>query len=84
MATILRISFATAVTIGVAVAAIIYYRVFPPLRDMATNEFAGPFTTAVTTADTLVPITLLIVLLGVWTWALAGGVQEERARVRGP
>lgn len=82
MATYLRLAFATAVTVGVSIAAIVYYRVFPPLRDMATNEFSGPFTQAVTTANTLVPITLLIILLGVWVWALAGGVQEERSRIR--
>jgi hypothetical protein len=84
MATILRLAFASAVTIAVAVIGIVYYRVFPPLRDMATGEMSGPFTQAVTTADTLVPITLAIVLLGVWVWALAGGVQEERSKVRGP
>jgi hypothetical protein len=82
MATYRRAVFAIATTIAVAVVGIIYYRAFQPLAELATGQHSGPATTAVTTADVLVPTTLLIVLLGVWVWVLAGGVQRERARVR--
>lgn len=82
MSTPLRMMIGIMVTIAVGIAGIIYYRAFPPLRDLATGDFAGPFTSAVTALDNLVPVTLLVILAGTWFWVLSGGVQQERARVR--
>jgi len=78
----MAVLFAT--TIAVATASIIYYRVGEEfLFKYATNEFSGPMTSTVELLIWIVPLTLAIIELGVAAWALAGGVQEERARVRG-
>jgi len=72
-----------AVTVAVAVAALIYYRVgvahlFPMIR----GQFSGPFTSAINLLDWAVPLSLVILELGTAAWALSGGVQREAARRR--
>jgi hypothetical protein len=85
MATWQRMAVLFATTIAVAVAAVIYYRVgVAHLFPMATGASSGPFSSVIGTLDVLVPITLAIIELGVAVWAISGGVQQERARMRGP
>lgn len=83
MATWQRMLVVLMVSIGVAIAGIIHFRfgvdvVYP----MATGQFSGPFTPAVSALQTLVPLTLAIIELSVIAWAISGGVQRERARIR--
>jgi hypothetical protein len=80
-----RFAILIAVTIANAIAGIIYYRVgVAELFPMATGASSGPFTPAVTTLETLVPIVIAVIQLGVVVWVVVGGVQKERSRVRGP
>jgi nitrogen fixation-related uncharacterized protein len=85
MATWQRMGVVFAVTIGVGVAMIIHYRVGQAfLYSRATGQFSGPYTPAVELLAWAVPLALVVLELGVIVWAISGGVQRERARVRGP
>jgi len=80
-----RFAILIAVTIANAIAGIIYYRVgVEHLFPMAQGGSSGPFTPAVNSLETLVPIVIAVIQLGVVVWVIAGGVQKERSRVRGP
>lgn len=84
MATWQRMAVWFFVTIICAIAGIIHFRVgVAHLYPMATEEFSGPFSPAVERLEIIVPLALVVIILGVGVWAMAGGVQEERARVRG-
>jgi len=84
MATWQRMAIWMWVTLGCAVSGIIHYRVgVAHLYPMATEEYPGPFSGPVESLEYLVPIVLVLIILGTGIWAMAGGVQEERARVRG-
>jgi hypothetical protein len=83
MPTWARMAVFFAVSIGCSIAGIIYYRIgrahiFP----LARNEFSGPMSSSVEMLDVVVPVALVAILFGTGLWALGGGVQEERARVR--
>jgi hypothetical protein len=82
MATWQRMIVLFATTIGVGIAGIIYYRV--GVDNLFPMAMGGPFSPAVGTLETLVPLILALIEVGVAAWAIAGGVQQERARVRGP
>lgn len=77
MATYQRIGVAFAWTIGLFVGGIIYNRVFAsellPLIDTG-----GTFSMPVVWLDRLVPAVILILLVAVWGWVIAGAVQDER------
>lgn len=78
MRTIQRFMLAIAWTVGLAVLGIIYEQVFGELFDLATGEHAGQFTSRVEQLDLIVPLLVVILLLAVWLWAIAGAVQQER------
>lgn len=83
MATYHRIAIFIMTTISVSIAGVIYYRVGQgELFAMATQQFAGPFSPAVSQLTIMVPIVLAIIEGGVAIWVIAGGVQQERSRVR--
>jgi len=85
MASWVRFALLISWTVAASVGGIIYYRVgVEHLFPMAQGEFAGPFTPAVNQLETLVPITVVVIELGLIIWVIAGGVQKERSRVRGP
>jgi hypothetical protein len=80
-----RMAVFVAVTIAVAITTTIYYRVaVAHLFPLATGSSSGPFSPVISTITVLVPVTLAIIEVGVAGWAIAGGVQQERARIRGP
>lgn len=84
MATWRRMVIVLVVAIGSSISGIIYYRVGRAhLFQLATGEMSGPFTPAVELLDVMVPAALTTLMLGTVAWAIAGGVQEERSRVRG-
>lgn len=84
MATWARMAIFFQVTLASAVSGIIYYRVgVAHLFPMATGQNSGPFSSVIQTLDIIVPLVLVVAILGTGLWALAGGVQQERARVRG-
>jgi len=77
MATYQRIGVAIIWTVALAVAGLLYNRVFKgalyPLVDPD-----GIFSTPVVWLDNLVPVVIVILLLAVWVWVIAGAVQDER------
>jgi hypothetical protein len=80
-----RFAILIAVTIANAITGIIYYRVgVEHLFARAQGASAGPFTPAVGTLETLVPIVIAVIQLGVVVWVVVGGVQKERSALRGP
>lgn len=84
MATWTRMVVVMLVAIGSSISGIIYYRIGQAaLFPMARGEFSGPFTPAVELLVVIVPTALTTLMLGTVAWALAGGIQEEKARVRG-
>ena len=77
MATWQRIGYALFATTGLMIGALIYNEVFvEALLPIVPTE--GTFGTPVVWLDNLVPIVLLVLLLAVWTWVVAGAVQDER------
>lgn len=64
-------------TLGLMIGGLLYNRVFVesllPLIDRS-----GTFSTPVIWLDRLVPVILVILLLAVWAWVVAGAIQEER------
>ena len=73
-----RLALAFTVTIGVAVTAIIYFRVGNSLFDLA--QTGGPFDSVIPMLEALVPAALVIILGGTWLWVIYGGVQQKRRR----
>lgn len=77
MATYQRIVVAFIWTVGLAVGGLVYNRVFVdailPLVNMD-----GTFSTPVAWIENLVPVILVIMLLAVWIWVIAGAIQDER------
>jgi len=73
-----RLALAFTVTIGVAVTAIIYFRVGNSLFDLA--QTGGPFDSVIPMLEALVPVALVIILGGTWLWVIYGGVQRKRRR----
>lgn len=73
-----RLALAFTVTIGVAVTAIIYFRVGNSLFELA--QTGGPFDPVIPMLEALVPVALVIILGGTWLWVIYGGVQQKRRR----
>jgi len=77
MATWQRIGVALFWTLGLMVGGLIYNRVFAaelfPMVDPS-----GTFSTPVIWLDRIVPVVLVILLLAVWAWVIAGAIQDER------
>lgn len=82
MSTYLRMAVLMATTIAVGVTGVIYYQVGVAHLFPMVYDGGGPWTDAVKMLEWAVPVTLAILELGVIAWAISGGVQEERARVR--
>lgn len=74
-----RFGYGLFATLALGVGGIIYAEVFTTqLAPLATGAHSGPFTEQVTWLDQLVPLIIVILLLAVWLWVIAGAVQEER------
>lgn len=85
MATYHRMGVFILVTINVAIAGLIYYRVGQDhLFDIAMNASAGPFSSIIPMLAGMVPVVLALIEFATAVWVIAGGVQEERAVARGP
>ena len=75
-----RLAFASGTTVAVGIATILYFRMGVQLIGMGQGEYSGPFTPVVDALEFLVPLCLALILLGVWTWVVYGGVQRERTK----
>ena len=77
MATWQRIGVALFWTLGLMVGGLIYNEVFAaelfPMVDPS-----GTFSTPVIWLDRIVPVVLVVLLLAVWAWVIAGAIQDER------
>jgi len=84
MATWARMAIFFQVTLLSAITGIIYYRVgVAELFPRATGQHSGPFSPVIGNVQLIVPVVLVAAIMGTGLWALAGGVQKERARVGG-
>jgi hypothetical protein len=85
MSTFKRFGVALFYTLGLAVGAIFYQRVFVS-ELLPLIEDGGTFSQPVFIMNRIVPIVLLVILLAVWIWVVAGAVQDEttveRRRIR--
>jgi protein-S-isoprenylcysteine O-methyltransferase Ste14 len=72
-----RFGVALFYTVGLAIGGIIYRQVgVNVLFPMVDPD--GTFSTPVIWLENIVPLVLLIILLAVWAWVIAGAVQDER------
>jgi hypothetical protein len=85
MSTFARFGVALFYTLALAVGAIFYQRVFVN-ELLPLVEQGGTFSQPVFIMNRIVPIVLLVILLAVWIWVVAGAVQDEttvdRRRIR--
>jgi len=80
-----RIALATAVTIAMAFAALIHFRIGEEhLYSIAENDLGGPFSGVVGTLGFIIPIAIGGILVVTWYWVLVGPVQDERTVRRRP
>ena len=85
MSTFQRFGVASLYTVGLAVGAIMYQRVFVDTLLPLIAE-GGTFSRPVFIMERIIPIVLLVILLAAWIWVVAGAVQDEttvdRRRIR--
>jgi hypothetical protein len=77
MATWQRIGVALFWTLGLMVGGLFYNEVFVQgLLPIVDTD--GLFATPVVWLNRIVPVVLVILLLAVWAWVIAGAIQDER------
>ena len=81
MATWRRIGVGLFSTIALAILGVVYQQVFVE-QLLPIQPDGGSFVFLVGWLDNLVPFMIAILLLTVWSWVIAGAVQEERTRDR--
>jgi hypothetical protein len=77
MSTFKRIGVAMFFTLALAIAAMIYNRVFVQ-QLLPLVEQGGTFSQPAFILESLVPILLAVLLAASWLWVIAGAVQDER------
>jgi hypothetical protein len=77
MSTFKRIGVAMFFTLALAIAAMIYNRVFVQ-QLLPLVEQGGTFSQPAFILESLVPILLAVLLGASWLWVIAGAVQDER------
>jgi len=77
MSTFQRIGVAMFFTLALAIAAMIYNRVFVQ-QLLPLVEQGGTFSQPAYILESLVPILLAVLLGASWLWVIAGAVQDER------
>lgn len=80
----LRVVVATIV--AVSAVALLYVEVAVPIIDMGSGDgaFTGPFSVIVTRVETMVPLVIALLLLGIVIWMVVSTVQQERTVRRPP
>jgi len=77
MATWQRIGVGLKFTVGLMLAGVLYQQVFiNELLPLVAED--GIFSQPVFIMEKVVPSVLLIILVAVWAWVIAGAVQDER------
>ena len=76
-----RIKFGVLSTVALATLAIVYYEVVVPIIEMgeAGADHAGAFSWIVGDLKVIAAPLIVVLLLFVWVYVLAGGAREERA-----
>ena len=77
MSTWMRFGVALFSTVALMLASLIYNEVFIDGL-LPFIDTAGTFSTPVVWLERLVPVVILVLLLAVWAWVIAGAVQDER------
>lgn len=80
----LRVVVAT--VIAVSFVALLYVEVALPLIKMGSDggQLTGPFSVIVTRVETMVPLVISLLLLGIVVWMVVSTVQRERSVSRRP
>jgi len=80
MGTFARLRVTSVVIFAVAMVALIYAEAGTLLIDMGTGDgdFTGPFSEVISSVESLVPLVLAFILLGIVTWLVVSSVREER------
>ena len=81
MSTWQRIGVAVFYTLGLLVGGVLYNEVFVS-NLLPVVDQNGTFSTPVLILERIVPIVLLVILLAVWGWVIAGAVQDEQTVTR--
>jgi len=85
MSTFKRFGVALFYTLGLAIGAVFYQRIFVA-NLLPLVEESGTFSQPVFIMNRIVPIVLAVILLATWIWVVAGAVQDEttvdRRRIR--
>lgn len=76
-----RIRFGVVATIALAALGILYYQAVVPIVEMGESGAAhsGPFSWIVGDLQAIAAPLIVVLLLMVWVYVLAGGAREERA-----
>jgi mannose/fructose/N-acetylgalactosamine-specific phosphotransferase system component IID len=77
-----RIVVAAFGIMGCAIVGVLYAQAGQPLITMLQNDYSGPFSSLAGQLNTVVPLLLGAIILGLVAWVIVGPVQEERARRR--
>jgi hypothetical protein len=81
MGIVLRGAVVFAATVANLASAIVYYRAGLPIIELAQQDkWAGPMSSVLPMLETLVPVALLIIELGVLLWFVYGSAQTERTQ----
>ncbi len=72
-----RLGVAVAYTIGLAIIGMMYGQVFSTALLPLINP-DGPFSAPAFWLDAIVPMVVVVLLVVVWGWVVAGAVQEEQ------
>lgn len=80
----LRVVVATIV--AVSAVALLYVEVALPLIEMGSGDgsMTGPFSVIITRVETMVPLVIALLLLGIVIWLVVSTVQRERSVSRRP
>lgn len=78
MATWQRIGVGLKYTIGLAIGGVLYQQMFIEAL-LPLVEQGGLFSQPVFIMERVVPAVMLIILVAVWAWVVAGAVQDERS-----
>jgi hypothetical protein len=76
-----RIRFGIVATLALAALGILYYQAVVPIIDLGESggSLSGPFSWVVGDLQTVAAPLIVVLLLMVWVYVLAGGAREERA-----
>ncbi|MFB6200857.1 MAG: hypothetical protein ABEI98_02490 [Halorhabdus sp.] len=83
MSQLRRYAYGASMTVAMAFAAVLYFRMFIDHLKPIVEEHQGPFDPVLEVLTWIPPMAIGIILFATWVWVLSSPVQQERARARG-